>query len=472
MKLKKINIKVKTKFWLKTSLITTTLFTLSSCINLDVGNIKNEIEEKQNVLSKELKENRKETEKVYNEYYEWWRQYQDPNLNKLITLTLQNNKDYKVAALNANKVFYNAKIIGSDLLPSFNSTLGSSVSKNLDSGISNINHSASLNVSYTLDLWNKIKESKNGAEWSYNASIYDLEATKSTLINAITNYYYQLSYLNEVIKTNKKNINHYQQIYNIQKNKFKLGVIEKVEIEQAKSQLINTKQQLNNNELAKKQIENNLKKLMNLTPKENLYSLIKIKEFNQIKTIEPNLNLPLKIIANRADVKSKEANLKAKLHEVNADLKGLYPTITLGASLSIQDKKIDNVLSMPFTGGNISINLPFLNYHKMKWNIKSSEEDYNIALLNLEKSLNNALNELDLNYFNYQNAITNQKLQSKKLEQEKSISKYYKIRYESGISEFKDYLNALNSEQNSKLNLLNSKLNTINQINAIYASIN
>lgn len=385
---------------------------------------------------------------------------------------MKNNKDYKIVALNANKVFYNTKIIGSDLLPSFNSTLGSSVSKNLDSGISNINHSASLNVSYTLDLWNKMKESKNSAEWNYNASIYDLDATKSTLINATTNYYYQLSYLNEVIKINKKNINHYQQIYNIQKNKFKLGVIEKVEIEQAETQLINAKQQLNSNELTRKQIESNLKKLINLDPKENLYGLVTIKEFNQIKNIEPNLNLPLKVITNRADVKSKEANLKAKLHEVNADLKSLYPTITLGASISGQDRKIDNVLSVPFSGGNISINLPFLNYHKMKWSIKSSEEDYNIALLNLEKSLNNALNELDFNYFNYQNAITNQKLQSKKLEQERSISKYYKVRYESGISEFKDYLNALSSEQNSKLSLLNSKLNTINQINAIYASIN
>ena len=46
-------------------------------------------------------------------------------------------------------------------------------------GNSTISHKGTLNVSYTLDLWQRLADTADAAEWSHKATAEDLEATKT-----------------------------------------------------------------------------------------------------------------------------------------------------------------------------------------------------------------------------------------------------------------------------------------------------
>ena len=126
---------------------------------------------------------------------------------------------------------------------------------------------------------------------------------------------------------------------------------------------------------------------------------------------------------------------------------------------------------MPFLGGTVNINLPFLQWNKIKWNIKISEADFENAKLNLTSSVNTALNEVDTYYYSYEKSVSLLDNLSRRYDNDAKISVYNRMRYEAGATELKDWLDAKTSENTAMLSLLEAKYNTITYENAIYKSL-
>ena len=129
------------------------------------------------------------------------------------------------------------------------------------------------------------------------------------------------------------------------------------------------------------------------------------------------------------------------------------------------------MFNVPFLGGAVNINLPFLQWNKIKWNIKISEADFENAKLNLTSSVNTALNEVDTYYYAYQKSVSLLDNLSQRYDNDGKISVYNRMRYEAGATELKDWLDAKTSENSSMLSLLEAKYNTITYENAIYKSL-
>lgn len=129
------------------------------------------------------------------------------------------------------------------------------------------------------------------------------------------------------------------------------------------------------------------------------------------------------------------------------------------------------MFNVPFLGGTVNINLPFLQWNKIKWNIKISEADFENARLNLTSSVNTALNEVDTYYYSYEKSVSLLDNLSRRYDNDAKISVYNRMRYEAGATELKDWLDAKTSENSSMLSLLEGKYNTITYENAIYKSL-
>ena len=69
-----------------------------------------------------------ETAERYDINGDWWQVYQSPQLNALVNQALANNADLRQAAINVNKALYQANILGANLVPAFNGSLGASTS--------------------------------------------------------------------------------------------------------------------------------------------------------------------------------------------------------------------------------------------------------------------------------------------------------------------------------------------------------
>ena len=64
-------------------------------------------------------------------------------------------------------------------MPAFNGSTSSAAQRRVDtSANSAISHKGSLNVSYTLDLWQRLANAADAAEWSHKATAEDKETAR------------------------------------------------------------------------------------------------------------------------------------------------------------------------------------------------------------------------------------------------------------------------------------------------------
>lgn len=412
----------------------------------------------------------KELSKNYDIDSKWWESYGDEQLNNLIELGLENNNDLAKAAININKALYQAKIIGSDLVPEFNGNLSSGASKNIESGgSSNIDHSGSFNISYEIDLWQRLRDMKDAQEWEYKATIEDYEKTKLTLINSIIDSYFSIIYLENYIEINKSMSKNYLDIEKIVENKLRYGTADILDKKQAEREVIRSNNTLISYEKDKKEQESLLRNLLNLKPDDELK--IEYRDILEVKNLGVNLDVPLNIVANRPDIKTYEYRLKNAFKDAVASEKQLYPNITISSALSSSSDKFNNTLKTPVALGSVSINLPFLNWNEIKWNIKISRAEYEEAKLNFQQGIVTALNEIDYNYFLYVKEQENYVNLKKINEYDNEIAINYERKYENGKVELREWLLSLNDEALSRLNIINSKYQMIKIENTIYQSI-
>ena len=412
----------------------------------------------------------KELSKNYNIDSRWWESYGDEQLNNLIELGLKNNSDLAKAAININKALYQAKIIGSDLVPEFSGSLSSGASKNIESGgSSNIDHSGSFNISYEVDLWQRLRDMKDAQEWEYKATIEDYEKTKLTLINSIIDSYFSIIYLENYIEINKNMSKNYLDIEKIVDNKLRYGIADILDKKQAEREVIRSNNTLISYEKDKKEQESLLRNLLNLKPDDELK--IEYRDILEVKNLGVNLDVPLNIVANRPDIKAYEYRLKNAFKDAVASEKQLYPNITISSALSSSSDKFNTTLKTPVALGSVSINLPFLNWNEIKWNIKISRAEYEEAKLNFQQGIVTALNEIDYNYFLYVKEQENYINLKNINEYDNEIAINYERKYENGKVELRELLLSLNDEASSRLNIINSKYQLIKIENTIYQSI-
>ena len=447
---------------MKKIIILITLLSTIACTNTNINNSYKQSKEEFQVYQ-EISSN-------YKIDKEWWKEYNNPELNNIMNIALKNNSDLKKAAINVNKALYQANLLGADLVPSFSSSLGSSASKNLKTGgNSTIKHSASVSLSYELDLWKKLSNSKNVQEWEHKATIEDLEAARLSLVNNVVSTYFNIVYLNNAISIVNDKITQYEKINTIVKNKYQYGVNSELEYLQSEQSLINLKNTLLTYQNDKVEHEQTLRDLLNLKPEENIE--IKSKDLLSFKNIGVNLDVPVSVIANRPDVKAYEYRLSKAFKDVKATEAKLYPSVSIQTSLSSSGNKVDNALSVPVGLASINISLPFLNWNTLKWNIKIDEASYESARVDFEKSIVSSLNEIDTYYKSYQKAISSYSLQEKNLKTQKEITGHYKNRYNNGNVEFKSWLEALINEKDSELNVLKAKFEIIQAENKVYQAM-
>lgn len=409
-------------------------------------------------------------DKAYNIDTSWWKKYNDAELNKIVDIAIRNNIDLASSAIKVNQALYQANLVGADLVPSFSGSVGASTSKNIkEGGNSSQNFQGSLNISYTLDLWQRLSDSASAKEWVYKATQQDLEATKLTLINSVVDNYFHLKYLHEIYNINSDSLKNYEKIYNISINKNKYGLVSNLDVIQAQQSIESTKNNLNSINLQIKTTEQTLKNLLNYQPQNSIYLSDNSLLDTPLQGID--LDVPISTIANRPDLKAYEYRLLSSFKDKTAVEKSIYPDITIGSSLSSSNNKFNNALNIPIAAANISINLPFLDWNHIKWNIKISQADFEQSKLNFEKAIVSSLNEIDTYYYTYSNYLNNYNSVKKQYDNNLKISNYYKVRYEQGISEMADWLNALQTENSSKQSIVQAKYQLLSSESNVYQAM-
>ncbi|WP_409501061.1 toxin/drug exporter TdeA [Mannheimia glucosida] len=418
-----------------------------------------------------------EITKQYQINEQWWQGYTDAELNRVVDLAIKNNLDLAKSGIAVNKALYNANLVGANLVPTFSGSgsvsaakgLGSASSNNVSTGVSTTAAQAAFNLSYTVDLWRRLADTASAAEWTHKATIEDLKATRLSIINAVVTTYYQLAYYRDAIRITEESIRNYEQISRILTNKMNAGAIDSLAVDQAQQAVLNARNSVIDLKTNQKIAEQTLRNLLNVQPNTPLN--IRYPNIMSVKLQGVDLNVPVSAIANRPDVVGSLQRLQSAFKTLTATEKSWFPTLTIGGSITGSATNIGNVADNPVGNGLIKLDLPFLDWNRVKNNVKISETDYVTARLNYEQKITSALNEIDRYYYSYTQSKGSLKILQDTNAKNKRISTYYKNRYEQGVSEFREWITALNTELNSQLAILNAKYTILTNENAVYQAM-
>lgn len=403
-----------------------------------------------------------------NEQQNWWKAYNNNSLNTLLKNMLENNSEITTARYAFLSAVARYKLINFDMYPQLSANLAANLARDLHLGTRSNSFSNALNLSYELDIYGKVADEKNSAEFSAKASLYDLQSLQLSLINSTINNAFELIYFNDVEKLLKEYISNLEESKRIYTLKYQLGRVEELDLLNIEQSLLNAKQNLLNNEQNKELIIKNLKDL--LGKKENFNSIDKMMNLSLSDFAELNVdfNVSLDIFAKRPDVHSKSNSLNAAFKDYKSMQKSLYPSINLGGSLSGNSKDFGESFKLLNLGGALQISLPFLDYGRVKQNIQISRFSYENLKNSYEQALQSAINEFYSCFKDYEfNTKLYENIKVINAKQE-LITKAYLRKYELGRTELKDYLDARNSFISSSQEILRSKLNLLKTINSYY----
>ncbi len=401
---------------------------------------------------------------------DWWKQYNNAELNRLVETALANNPDYLKAALNINKELYNLNLTTSDLFPTLSGSLNASGQRKIHTSDNfSSNFSGEAGLSYEADLYGKIRDLKSAQEFEYKATVMDRDAARLSLINSVVDLYFNLEYLQNTISVTQENIKLYQNIQNITEAKYKNGKVDNLEFLQSKQSLLAEQNRLLELETQFKEMEASLKNILNIRQEDAL----NIQYTNILKqdNLGVNLDVPLAVLANRPDLLASQYRLEKAFKNLEAENKNWYPGISLNGLLGTSSDKARTTFDFPYILGSVAVDLPFLDWNRVKNNVKISEADYQISAIDFKDTLNQAVNEVIYYYFAYDKAQEIFENTQKNYQNSTQITKYYQSRYNNGKAEFKDYLEAVYSENALRNDLIQQKYQTIKYENYVYKAM-
>ena len=426
--------------------------------------------------AKQTYQNYQDITKQFSVDEQWWHGYNDPQLNELVEQAIKNNLDLAKSAISVNRALYNANLVGANLVPTFSGSGSSSASKGIGSsnntnsvGTSTVSNTASFKLSYTVDLWRRLTDTASAAEWEHKATIEDLKSSRLSLINSVVATYYQIAYYKDAIAVTNRTIKNYEQISNILNNKLKVGAIDPLAVEQAQQATLSARNSVVGLATSLKTAEQTMRNLLNLQPNQPLPS--RYPNILNVKLQGVDTNVPVSAIANRPDVAMRLNRLQSAFKTLTATEKSWFPTLTLGGAISGSARSASNVADNPIANGMFSFDLPFLDWNRVKNNVKISEADYTTARINYEQSITTALNEIDNYYYTYNQARSSLGLLEQTYEKNRKISTYYQNRYNQGVAEFRDWISAMNTELSSQISVLNQKYMILTNENLVYQAM-
>ncbi|MCH5277964.1 MAG: TolC family protein [Desulfovibrionaceae bacterium] len=399
----------------------------------------------------------------------WWKAYNDPVLDSLVDTALAANVDLAKSGLAVRRALFQARQAGAELWPE-PSAGGSAGSRlNTQSGESFRSYGASFDIGYELDLWRRLSDAAAARDWEYRASEEDRESVRLTLINRVINAYYQLQYLRATRELTRRSLDFYEELFRIVSDKFRAGKVDGLEPVTAEQSVLAARASLTDLETQIGDTEQSLRDLLNRRPDTNLD--IPSVDLLKVRPPRPNPDVPLSVLGLRPDVRAAEYRVQESFSDWQADKASLYPSISLGGGLSASSDSADNLFRVPFLAGTVSLRLPFLQWNTLRWRLRISETQFEERRLDFAKTLTTALNEVDGYWRGWRNAVEQLDTMKKKHEADVRIAAYRERRYQLGADELRDWVQALNTANDSMQSVIRGAYTVIEHVNAVFQAM-
>ncbi len=405
----------------------------------------------------------------------WSDYFSDPRLKKVIALSLANNRDLRISALNIEKALATYDVQRANLLPSITGN-GSATSQQQpatstgggDNAISR-NYSVTGGISvWELDFFGRLQSLSAQAFQSYLSTEEAHRSAYLSLVAEVANAYLTLAADRERLALAQSTLASQQSAYDLTKTAVDLGTANAVSLAQARVSVETARADIFRYTRAVAQDENALVLLVGATVPKELIATPTLGSVTNRSRIPAGT--PSSVLLRRPDILSAEDSLKGYNANIGAARAAFFPTITL----TTNGGTASSALSGLFTGGsgawvfNPAISVPIFEGGRNIANLKISETDKKIAIATYEKAIQTGFREVA-------DALAERGTIDSQLSAQAALVKANQESYNLSVARFRDgvdsYLAVLDSQQNlysSQQNLIDVRLQRLSNMVTLY----
>jgi outer membrane protein, multidrug efflux system len=405
----------------------------------------------------------------------WQEFFVDPQLRKLITLALENNRDLRVAVLNIERARAQYQIRRSDLLPKIDATAagnkqrqaGGSFGSNPPVTIEQ--YSISLGVSsYELDLFGRVRSLKDQALEQFFATEQARRSVQISLVSQVAAAYLTLAADRERLQLAHDTLASQQDSYKLTKSRFEAGVSSALDLYQAQTSVDAARVDIARYTTLAAQDDNVLSLLVGSDVPADLLPPALSETITPLKDLAPGL--PSDVLLKRPDILQAENLLKGFNANIGAARAAFFPRITLVGAIGTGSSELSGLFAPGSFIWNFSprITLPIFAGGSNVANLKVAEVDRDIAVAQYEKAIQTAFREV-ADALAQRGTIDDQLAAQQSLTDATGESyRLSQARYEKGVDSYLQVLDSQRSLYSAQQNLIGTRLSRLTNLVTLY----
>jgi len=282
---------------------------------------------------------------------EWWKVFQDPQLDALELQVNVSNQNLKAAEAQYQQARAALRYNRADYYPTL--TAGPSATRTLISGNSPTsftlagatynNYVLPFNLSYQVDVWGRVRKTVESYREQAQASAADLATVNLSMHADLAVDYFQARSLDAEEQLLQSTVKDYEQALDLNESRFHGGIASEVEVEQAKTQLQTTRAAAIDVGVLRAQFEHAVAILIGKPPAEFTLPPLPL-------TVPPPhipVSVPSELLERRPDIAGAERRVASANAQIGVAKSAYYPLVDLAGSGGFQSGSITTLLSGP-----------------------------------------------------------------------------------------------------------------------------
>ncbi len=374
----------------------------------------------------------------------WWELLRDEELQKLIRVAMDENKDLKRAIATMEEYQARLFIARTDFAPQMNATVNAPSfgrdSNFLFPGFPNpFNYYIQGNISWELDIWGRIRRSNEASRDDLLSKDENRRAIVLELVSNVAQAYFELLQFDMQLDIAKRTLQSWEESVKIAQARLKGGVIAKLDADQFEAERANAAARAAELERQMVQKENQISVLLGRNPAQ----IIRGRSLTeQVMPPEVPPGLPSELLQRRPDLVRAEQELAAATARIGMAKADRFPRLSITGLLGVANPKLNKLFDDEGKFGVAGPTLagPLLNAQILGFQQDAVEAQARQAVAQYEQSILVAFKEVEDALVAVRTARDQRAAQVAQVEALRSALRLANLRYKGGLANYLDVL--------------------------------
>lgn len=370
----------------------------------------------------------------------WWRLFNEPELETLCQRALAGNQDVRAAVARVAQARAGTQVTASQFYPVVTLDPSAGVSKGMGTARTIMTAGIPFDLSYEIDIWGRVRRSVEAAQAAEAATADQLAVIQLTLLADLAQNYFTLRSLDTQIQIVARNLDLYRQQLALVERKLKAELVSRVDVAQARVQVEATQTQLLELQRQRADIEHAIAALLGMAPAE---LTIKPRPLD-ISPPRVPAGLPAELLGRRPDVATAERALASAAASVGVAQANFYPVVRLTGAAGYESISTRNVLNWQNFVWSLgpSVSIPIFEGGRLEGQLAQTKARYDELLANYRQSVLVAFREVEDALTDLHSRADQAASQDKAVAAARDYLSLVQVQYERGLINYLQVLDA------------------------------